>query len=67
MSRSRGDRPPQRTVVRMGERQLMALLAKIGVRATKAETLSRVPLVGLPLYAVMSYGQIEAFGWVVNS
>ena len=53
-------------ILRMGERELSRLLARIGVNATRSGILKKVPLVAVPLNAAMNYGQIHAFGWAVK-
>jgi hypothetical protein len=55
-----------RAIAQLGERELARLLAKVGLRASKAGLLSKVPVVGIPLNAAMNYGQIQAFGWAVK-
>ena len=56
----------ERAIEQMGEQQLTRLLARIGMEATKAGILAKIPLVSVPLNAVMNYGQIQAFGWAVK-
>ncbi|MGE0325907.1 MAG: hypothetical protein AB7K71_17115 [Polyangiaceae bacterium] len=56
----------EKVIARMGEKQLVVLLQRIGIEASKAGILKKVPLVGVPLNATLNYAQIEGFGWVVK-
>jgi len=56
----------EKAIARMGEREVIRLLSRVGIQATKAGILAKIPIVGIPLNAVMNYGQIQAFGWTVK-
>jgi hypothetical protein len=53
----------ERAIERMGEQELLRLLQRIGIHATRRGILSKVPVIAVPLSSAMNYGQIKAFGW----
>ena len=53
-------------IMRLGEEQILRLLSKLGVEATKKRILGKAPPVGIPLNAALNYGQIQSFGWTAK-
>lgn len=56
----------ERALQMLGEAGLRRVLGQVGLVAAQRGILKRVPLISIPLNAVMNYGQIEAFGWAAK-
>ena len=54
------------TIARIGEQQIVRMLEKLGIQATKKGILKKVPVVSVVTNAALNYGQIKSFGWVVK-
>lgn len=53
-------------ITRMGEQQIISIMAKVGIKASTHGILAKVPVLAIPLNSAFNYSQIQSFGWIAK-